>query len=415
VIRRAAAVLLTCVAVVACSDGGHRATQSPASTAPAAPGGGDVGSSGDRARVPDRIDTPGVTSPTGAVVQPSASIRSDCSVDVASELQAWLDAVPDGSRMRLPRRACYRIESTLRVRDRRDLLIDGNGSELHATTRGEGARIIVRGRSQLQITNSSNVTVRDLVVRGANPHGGTSAEAYQPDLEAQHAFSLSGDDGVLLDHVAASDTYGDFVYVGGSGRQPSRDITVARSTFARSGRQGISVTGADGVTIVGNQIRDVARSLFDLEPNLRSQSVRNVRIEANTTGAARNFWLANKGSGIDIGDIVVVDNVMQEPTGGLVFVYGPDWGKRGPYAFTDNRMRVTGAVTDENATGAFFFRNARDVAIRDNDVQLQRARSITGVELQRVDGAAITGNQFRGASKPVDADAASRDVRVTSP
>jgi hypothetical protein len=62
------------------------------------------------------------------------------------------------------------------------------------------------------------------------------------------------------------------------------------------------------VTIRGNVIADVARSMFDLEPNTEGNTVRAIiRIEQNTTWTAVNFWIASKGAGNQIGDVVVRD------------------------------------------------------------------------------------------------------------
>jgi hypothetical protein len=160
---------------------------------------------------------------------------------------------------------------------------------------------------------------------------------------------------VLLDNVRASDVYGDFVYISSSRRgQPSEHVAIVRSHFNRNGRQGIAITSGRVVTIRGNDIAGVARSMFDLEPNTTLEAVRDVRIEQNTTGAALNFWIASKGAGNQIGDVDVRGNIMRSATGGLVFVFGGPGGARGPFAFADNNLQVTGAVTDEGAAGAFF-------------------------------------------------------------
>jgi hypothetical protein len=366
------------------------------------------------ASVPSRIDAAGVSTPHGRATTPPASIPTDCSTDVTAALQAWIDGVPDGATMSLPAHACYRVEGTLKLAGRRDLLVDGHATTLEAKTQGRGGRIQIRSRSMLSIRNSRNVTVRDLVVRGANPHGGTSLAAYRPEFEAQHAFTLNGDDGVFLDRVSAFDVYGDFVYVGGGEGEPSRRITVARSNFARSGRQGISVTDADNVLIVGNDIGDVARSLFDLEPNRRSQRVRHIRIVANTTGPVRNYWLANKGSGVNIGDVVVTGNVMRSASGGLVFVFGPPIGKRGPFTFDSNVFRVSGDVTDEGTVGAFVFANAAGVTIRRNELHAPQGRQMPAVELRGTSNVVVSDNRFSGTAKTVIADADSHDVRTSS-
>ncbi|HET9730910.1 MAG TPA: right-handed parallel beta-helix repeat-containing protein, partial [Acidimicrobiia bacterium] len=320
-----------------------------------------------------------------------------------------VDSVPDGSTIRFPPHACYRLDGTLRLDDRHRLLIDGRHAILRAFTRGSGGRLQVRERSQLSIANSSDIVVHELIVRGANPDGGTDPGAYQPAYEAQHGFSLLGDDGVVLWRVEAYDTYGDFVYIGGA-RTASRNITVDSSRFERSGRQGISITDATAVRITNTSIMGVARSLFDLEPNLRADEVRDVQITGNTTGSITNFWLADKGSGINVGDITVADNHVRGPSGGGIFVFGPAWGLRGPFTVRHNDFWTTLKVTDENLSAAIVFAHARGITIADNHVRVDATSTVVGVYLLGSKHASITGNGFDGVDQPVAQDAASSDV-----
>jgi Right handed beta helix region len=336
-------------------------------------------------------------------------------MDVTAELQSWLDQLPDHATAALRPDGCYRVEGTVELANRHDLVLAGNGATLKATTTGTGGRLARRQRSQLNIVDSENVTVRDLIVRGANPHAGVGAAAYQPDFEAQHAFSLHGDDGVTLDHVQAYDVYGDFVYIGGTVGTPSRHITVRRSRFARNGRQGISITDGEDVLITGNEISDVRRSVFDLEPNKRADEARHIRIDDNRTGRAVNYWLADKGSGINIGDVTIARNVMEAPSGALVIVFGPAFGRRGPFTFLDNNFQTTGAVRDEGAAGAFLFANAGNIRLSGNEVRVPASSRLVGVELRDVIDVVVADNRFTGVTKTLLSDAASRHVSVTPP
>jgi hypothetical protein len=336
-----------------------------------------------------------------------SSIASDCTIDVTSALQQWLDQVSDGGIIAFGHNRCYRIEKTLKLARRHNLLVDGNGSTLRASTPGAGGRLAIRNRAHLAITASTNITVRNLKVHGANPHGGATPDAYDPRYEAQHAFQLNGDDGVFLDHVSASDVYGDFVYIGGSQTQPSQQITVAHSTFARSGRQGVSVTNGEDVLIVGNKFDGVARSLLDLEPNIASQEARRIRFVSNTSGDVMNYWLADKGVGPNVGDFTATDNVMQKPSGALVIVVGPLRARRGPFTFERNVLQTTGAVNDENALGAFLFENTHNVVVRNNQVRVLAAHDLAGVEVRTSADVTVDGNRFSGTSKPLVHDAAS--------
>jgi hypothetical protein len=352
---------------------------------------------------PPTVKAAAPAGPTGAVKQVPASIARDCSVDVSAALQSWIASVPDNSTLSFPAKACYRIDDTLLIDARNRLLIDGNGATLKAVVMGN------RARAQLRLRGGGDLTVRNLVVRGANPHAGATAAAYRPDLEAQHAFQVMGSTNVLLDHVSAFDTYGDFVYIGPGKSGPSRNVTVANSTFARSGRQGISITAAVGVTIEANTIADVSRSVFDLEANSRKAEIRDVRIVGNVTGAAVNFWLANKGFAATITNVSITGNRMAVATGGLLFVFARRGDYRGPYLIAGNRFIANDAIHDENATGAFFFAFSANVTIRGNDVTFPAGAAMPAVEIRNCHRVTVTGNRFTNAGRTIVASDGSTD------
>jgi Right handed beta helix region len=392
--------LVSCVALVSCSNPFDSkvvgSSQPTTTTVPNTP----------------MTDDAGTSQPTGKTYSVPRTIASDCSSDVTSPLSKWIASVPDNSTLMLGRAACYRVDGSLTIANRRRLLVDGNGATLKATTRGSRIRVHVA------IDNSENIIVRNLIVKGANPRAGAQSSAYNPQFEAQHGFNLGGVRHVLLDNVQASDVYGDFVYVSSSGQgktkgQPSEHVAVVRSRFSRSGRQGIAITNARDVTIRGNVINDVARSMFDLEPNTERNTVRDIRIEQNTTGKSVNFWIASKGAGNQIGDILVRDNTMRSPTGGLVFIFGGKGAARGPFTLDGNRLRVTGAVTDEGAKGALFFAHTDRIEIRNNQIDLPRGRDMPTVELRSCNHVAVDGNRVQNAKRLVMADQTSTDVRTS--
>jgi hypothetical protein len=215
---------VACAALIACSKtSGSVDSESTPSTSPPVPSG------------PIAADA-GTSQPTGRVHSVPASVASDCSADVTPALSKWISSVPDNSTLTLGKSACYQVDGSLAITNRRNLLLEGNGATLKATTRGTRTRI------HFGIDNSENIIVRNLIVNGANLRAGATRPAYQEELEAQHGFNLGGVRHVLLDGVQASDVYGDFVYISSSGQgptrgQPSDHVAVVRSRFTRSGRQ----------------------------------------------------------------------------------------------------------------------------------------------------------------------------------
>jgi hypothetical protein len=244
-----------------------------------------------------------------------------------------------------------------------------------------------------------DIVVRDLTVRGSNPHAGGTPQAYVPDRAFQHGFAFQGVLGGVLDHVRVQDVYGDFVYIGpGAQGAWSRNIKIENSVFEGSGRQGISITAGDHISIVNNDIGGAGRSLFDLEPNDAEQGAENVLIARNRTGAATNFWIASKGVGSHI-SFTVAKNTMAAKTGNLIWVYGPPTGFRGPLVIERNKLRVGGTVNDESSTGALFFTRVDGITIRHNRVMFPSGQNVPAIEIRDCIHLDVTGNSFRNAGQ----------------
>jgi hypothetical protein len=255
------------------------------------------------------LAAPGVAAPATAstsTVTVPRSIDATGRSDVTTALHEFLAHVPNGSTIVFPAHARYRIEGTLRLRDRHDLTFVGNGATVFATTRGG------YDRSQWYFVRGYDIVFRNLVVRGANARGGMADDAYNPKLEAQHGFRFEGTQHVLLDHVTVTNVYGDFVYLGKDfdTRVWSQHVVIEHSTFARNGRQGISVIAARYVTIAYNTITDTRRAVVDLEPNTPSWGADYVVIANNTVGPGRLYFVAAHGNG-PVNHVTIAGNVMR--------------------------------------------------------------------------------------------------------
>ena len=330
-------------------------------------------------------------------------IPSDGSEDVTAELLRYIRTVPNGSRIVFAKDGLYRINETLLIRDRRRLVFVGRGATFRAYTRG------YRERSQFSFVKGSDVVIRDLTVKGANPNAGTSDDAYVPNLSGQHAFRFAGVQGAVLDDVQAYDLYGDFVYFGGwltqQGRIiPSRNVTVQRSRFERNGRQGIAPIACEDVLIADNEIADVRRSTIDLEPNSDERGCERVSIIGNTFGASRLAWIASGGLGSKISDVYVADNVMREGSGFRLVLVTTNQnvsGMKGPFMFENNSLVVT-------AAGAFEFHRVHDITIRNNEVSGFSA-DMAAVTLFDSHTVGVYDNTFTGAAQILVADSASTE------
>lgn len=313
--------------------------------------------------------------------------------DMTGALQALIDRTPDGGVVRLQAGGTYRVEGTLVVEERRRLTIEGNGALIFATTPGDGSR------SHLRIIGGSQLVVRGLAIRGANPHAGTDGAAYVPELEAQHGIRIEGATDVELDRVRVSDVHGDFVYLGKhleDDRWTER-VWIHDSVFARSGRQGISVTGGRDIVIEHNTISDVRMATIDLEPH-PSFGAENIHIIENRFGPVRLISFAATGGG-RVDNVVVARNTLRGQA--LRIIARPPAGtRRQRYWIVDNT-----SDTPANRTPLRF-------ADIDGIVVTGNRQSVAGagealVELINTCGVSIGGNDmtpgtlpFKGVGQP---------------
>jgi hypothetical protein len=313
--------------------------------------------------------------------------------DVTNELMTFITSVPDGSTIAFPAEARYRIDTSLVIEGRNDLTFEGNGAEFFATTDAD------RNRRHWWIRNSKGITVRDVVVRGANPNAGTSEAAYRSDREAQHGFDFAGVENVLLERVNVTDVYGDFVYIGLGKRGWSKNVTVRDSRFERNGRQGVSITAGQDILIERNVIRDVRRSTFDLEPNGTNWGARRVMITDNDIGPGRLNFIAGHGYAAPFDDIKVIGNRLKGKTMN-VSLKAPDPSRRSNFSLIGNISDASyGSPAPPIVITGF-----DGVTIRDNVMRLDAGRKMTVVGLTLTCDVVVAGNQFTNAAQDVKTD-----------
>jgi hypothetical protein len=230
----------------------------------------------DRHGTPDR--TPTVRSwtvlaaaPAGTEYAVPASVPAGCSADATSALLAWMATVPDGATARLGAGACYRIEGTLELRNRR-IAVDGNGATLRSFDAPADLRAVWR-------LWNSDVTLRDLTIAGSYAGGGV----HDPTLQHAHAIDLRGTK-ATIERVAMSDVAGDCVYFGlGAGRSSG---TVRDSSCRRTGRNGVSVTAGDDIRVERSTTDRIGYIAFDVEPNTGTGfGSQRVVFDSNTIGS----------------------------------------------------------------------------------------------------------------------------------
>lgn len=351
---------------------------------------------------------------TGIVVPVPDSIDPTGATDVSAPLNAFFARLVPGTNVQFPAAGRYRIDGTVLLLNRRRLTVDDNSSTFFAATdgstvpppRGPARAHWPRLRQQLRIRGGTGVTLRNLTVKGANPHGGATPGAFVAALEGQAGISIQKTAGATIESTHVSDTYGDAVYIVGG----STNVTVRNSTFERTGRQGVAIVSATHVVVEHNRIRDVGRSVFDLEP-LGRAVVRDVHLTDNTIGDYSNFLLAAGGGGPEVNDIWLEHNRVDGGNGVSVYA-GVARQRRSGYHVIGNTG--SGSHLPPGGTGRsglLQLANLDHVEIRDNH---QGVAQGSAVSLDRVCDVTVTDNQFPGAH-PAKQVVAPCGAALTSP
>ena len=302
--------------------------------------------------------------------KPPASIDRTGSTDVTNGLNKFFASVPDGSVITFPDHSRYRVEGTLYLRSRNDLRIEGNRAMFVARTDGRSTPApVTSGRANLAylwprhravwlVDGGTDIVVRNLVIRGANPKAGASNDAYVESLEAQHGVEFMGVAGATLENATITDTYGDLASV----TWGASNVTVQNNVLLRSGRQAVTVDRAEDVMVRANRVEAIGRSAFDLEPAAADWALRRITIESNTVRAVNGVFIAGLGVGGLMEDITVTGNTV-----------------------SGEALEISVRATD----GA----RRRNFTITNNTSDIRFGGPLAAMRFTRVDGLVVSGNR----------------------
>lgn len=324
--------------------------------------------------------------PAAQTSRAPASLPTDCSRDVSSELNAWLTALPtSGVRVVFPTNGCYRTERTITVKGKKGWVVDGQGVELRRTEQTPAELRYPKNNRHLAVVDSTDVVVRNFRVTGLNtvsdvpkqPHFGS----YVRDLEFEHAYSAWNSSRLEFEDLQADAPFGDGLYL----HSNVRDVTVRRVDLARNGRQGIGVL-ATRVLIDSANLRSSRRAGVDLEPDKAPLMDVEVR---NSTILSHLLAIASGGPG-NVDRIHVHHNTVVKS--GVPWLYAARAGfTRNDWTVTDNWVQPYLG----SPAAAMRFQNAERAVVTRNIVPVvtTQSRLIFDVASSTV---TATCNSFRG-------------------
>ena len=383
--RRATAVAIIALAAVAA------VVFTATAVSPSEPGGQPTGGSSATLPAPTAIPSSAQSptpSPTRPVVDVPASIDPTGRTVVTSQLQAVIDAAPDGSLIRFGERASYLIDSGLVLEGRTGLEIDGRGATV---TLGASDK---SRRRNLWLVGSNEISIHDLHLVGSNPAPGVLDEARQ----FEHGIWVDSGSDISIRAVSIENPWGDCVYLGDrDGRMPWVDgLDLTGGSCRGAGRNGVSIVAGRNVRIEDNTFGTIGLHAVDLEPNQGDTvqgadgvSVTNNRVD----GAIEYYFVAANGWG-PIANLSITGNVLLGAP--LRITVKPVEGSgylRKAIRVVDN---TSDTVFDGEGASPLEFRDVVGLTVTGNTAPI--VRSAPMIRVQNSCQVEISGNTYPGGS-----------------
>jgi|GEM_PF-3061800 len=330
----------------------------------------------------------------GGVLVPN-SIASDCSVDVTSSLLTWLSGEPDNITVSFGSNKCYRIDGTIELRGRSNMVFEANGSTFKSVAPMTTGSSTDDQRAMWRFIGSTNISFINMKIVGSYTHGGT----FDATLQHAHGLDFRGTSATVR-NVQVSNVAGDCVYLGLGYDNTTRSTgSVTNSSCTGTGRNGISVTAANNVQLNTNTLDKIGYTTFDLEPNVGAYTATtgwgtsNITVSGNAIGSYYLYAFAiveNSSNSTD----TFTNNTVTGPSGLRVGVVAP-----GSTVVRASNVTITNNTTSVTTwSPAMEFQNIDGLTVTGN-------RAPTGgTSMATVDNSCsvnVSGNTFTGATREV--------------
>jgi hypothetical protein len=230
--------------------------------------------------------------------------------DASAGLSAFVAGVPNGSRIVFEAGGTYRMDHGLKIRNKRNLELDGNWATLSSNPKT--ARI--DSDSLIALWGGNNgIVIHDFHFDGNDPTPGV----FGP-VEHVHAVLILGDN-VEVYNVTAEAIPGDFVKLHESGTATvwSKNAHIHDATVKSVGRNCLTVIAGQDAVFERVNCGVVGYTVFDIEPNSSDQGARNIIFRNNTATSWSNSFVSAEGArgsvvrGITIsGNTVIKDSLL---------------------------------------------------------------------------------------------------------
>ena len=285
-----------------------------------------------------------------------SSIADNCSSDVTSALNSWIEHLSSGAVVDLPANACYAVSNTsttLTLNTVHGLTINGNGATLRQSVYEGGQCGNNDVQPVLRLTSDTNITVNDLTIDAPGNCGGADNEGDYGILLGQ---ATPGNTNITFNGVTVANTDGDGLAVLpqlGTCCGINTDVTFVNGAFTNIGYHTITPEGVNGLTIEGNRLADDG-NFMDMEvdnneapgatcANATGTAQCDVTVEDNSfTGGAGMSINSLQGICIPQGNVTIEDNTLDDTTSGISMLLG---GSGSATCSRDSGLTVKGNVS----------------------------------------------------------------------
>lgn len=219
----------------------------------------------------------------------ASSVCNIAPADGDEAVNAAIASCPDGSTIRFPPGATYHQDGSILVRDRSNLVIDGNGSTFKSSAPNNKLASVPNWR----LFKVRNVTLRNMTAVGnffpTGPRSLATVSEQFGACEFNGGFLINGGDGVWLTDLKAHNVCGDGFGTHRSEffdeRVPNempRNVHMSRVEAKTTARMCFAPTQVDGLWIEDSLCRDAWYAGFDAESDGRSDPVKNIHLLRTT-------------------------------------------------------------------------------------------------------------------------------------
>lgn len=206
----------------------------------------------------------------------------------------------------------YRVEGTI-TPPNGSRIVFGSGGQF---TRTASAPMI--GTLPVILLNKSNVTLTNLKIVGSNPcywtfTGGYPYAQYDTKREWNHAISIMGGSGYLIDNPNITSVWGDAINID----RNSQNITINNLKANCVGRSIVSNTGSTNTTINSGESFGAFWWTFNIEP-FGDRVVRNYKVNNFKAGWSRGQAVFSGGPDFNcqVFDVVFTNLTLTAPKSG---------------------------------------------------------------------------------------------------